>query len=102
MWTSALRLQDQWHPPHQRRRLGKLQPPIYGSGSLLQYNSGGTYGRGAEWGLISGPSHPYNVQISSNTTLDLGANGGTAIARQIYRNLTIDAGSTLTMMARTI
>ena len=63
-------------------------PPTYGSGSLLQYNSGGTYGRGAEWSATSGPGYPYNVQIGSNTALNY-PNGSTA-ARSMAGALTIE------------
>ncbi|MFY7883499.1 MAG: beta strand repeat-containing protein, partial [Dolichospermum sp.] len=71
-------------------------PPTYGSASTLRYNSGTTYGRFTEWSATSGAGYPNNVQISNNTTLDLG-NGGTSVARQIAGNLTVDNGSTLTM-----
>lgn len=70
-------------------------PPIYGSSSTLKYNSGGGYGRSLEWSATSGPGYPANVQISSNTTFDLSANG--SAARQMSGNLTIDNGSTLGM-----
>ncbi|MBL7796806.1 MAG: DUF1573 domain-containing protein, partial [Saprospiraceae bacterium] len=70
--------------------------PTYGSSSTLVYNSGGTYGRGTEWSATSGAGYPANVQISNNTTLNLG-NGGTGTARAMSGNLTIDAGSTLSM-----
>ena len=71
-------------------------PPIYASTSTLKYNTGGTYGRWLEWSATSGAGYPANLQISNNTIVDLG-NGGTAVARQISGNLTIDAGSRLTM-----
>lgn len=71
--------------------------PTYGIGSTLVYNSGGGYGRGLEWSATSGAGYPNNVQISSNTTLDLSANGGVATARVCAGNLTIDDGSGLTM-----
>ena len=70
--------------------------PTYGGASTLQYNTGGTYGRGLEWSATSGAGYPNNVQLSSSTTLDLG-NGGTGTARQCAGNLTIDLGSRLTM-----
>jgi hypothetical protein len=71
--------------------------PTYGSSSLLQYNTGGTFQRGAEWSATSGAGFPNDVQVSNNTTFDLGAgSGGTTTARAIARNLTIDAGSTFT------
>lgn len=71
--------------------------PTYGIGSTLIYNTGGTYGRGLEWSSTSGAGYPNNVQISSNTTLDLSANGGVGVARVCAGNLTIDDGSSLTM-----
>ena len=70
-------------------------PPVYGSSSTLKYNSGGSYGRSVEWSAASGPGYPANVQISSNTSFDLSANG--AAARQMAGNLTIDQGSTFSM-----
>jgi hypothetical protein len=71
--------------------------PTYGSSSLLQYNTSGTSLRGAEWSATSGAGFPNDVQVSNSTTFDLGAGtGGTTTARAIARNLTIDAGSTLT------
>ncbi len=70
-------------------------PPIYASTSTLKYNTGGTYGRWLEWSATSGAGYPGNVQVSNNTTVDLG-NSGTAVARQIAGTLTIDAGSALT------
>ena len=73
--------------------------PIYASGSTLKYNSGGTYGRGTEWSATSGAGYPHHVQISSSTTLNLGANSGTSTTRQIAGDLTIDANSILTMNA---
>ena len=72
-------------------------PPAYGSNSKLLYNCGCAYGRSAEWSATSGPGYPANVQLSSSTTLDLGANGGAANARQMAGNLTIDGGSQLSM-----
>src|SRR5262249_13819297 len=49
--------------------------PTYGASSLLQYNTGNTFGRGTEWSATSNPGYPGQVEISGNTTLDLG-NGG--------------------------
>jgi hypothetical protein len=72
-------------------------PPVYGSGSLLKYNSGGTYGRGLEWSATSGAGYPANVQISNTTTVDIGANSGSGTARQCSGNLTVDALSVFTM-----
>lgn len=77
--------------------------PQYTTGSTLKYNTGGTYGRNLEWNasgvgvLGTTAGYPNNVQISSNTTLDLGANSGTATARACAGNLTIDDGSSLNM-----
>jgi hypothetical protein len=70
--------------------------PNYGSASTVQYNTGGTYLRSSEWFATSGAGYPANVRLSANTTLDLGYNG-TGVARQCSGNLTIDAGSTLSM-----
>lgn len=74
-----------------------VNAPTYASGSILKYNSATTYGRNLEWASTSGAGYPYHVQISNSTTVDLGANLGTGTARQIAGNLTIDAGSTLTL-----
>jgi hypothetical protein len=71
--------------------------PIYASGSTLKYNSGGTYGRGTEWSATSAAGYPHHVQISTGTILNLGANSGTATARQIAGNMTVDNGTTLSM-----
>ena len=71
-------------------------PPTYGSNSKLVYNCGCTYGRGAEWSATSGPGYPATVQLSNNTTLDLG-NGGPGAARQMSGLLIIDSGSTFSM-----
>jgi len=72
--------------------------PRYGSSSLLQYNSGGTYNRSLEWnsdiatiGTTAG--YPNNVQISNNTTLNY-YNALTG-PRGMNGNLVIDAGSSL-------
>ena len=73
--------------------------PTYASGSTLKYNTASTYGRGTEWSTTTGGGYPYNVQISNNSTLDMGANGGTGAARQCAGNLTVDAGSTFSMNA---
>lgn len=73
--------------------------PTYGSSATLKYNSGNSYGRGLEWSAITGAGYPINVQISNNTTLDLGDNGGTGTARQCSGSLTVDSGSTITLNA---
>jgi hypothetical protein len=72
--------------------------PTFGSSSLLIYNTGGTFLRGSEWSATSGAGFPNDVQLSNNTTLDVGA-GGTGTACAIARHLTIDSGSTLTTNA---
>lgn len=71
--------------------------PVYGTDAVLLYTSSGTYNRGIEWNAISGAGYPYHVEISNNTVLDLGANGGAATSKQIAGDLTIDNGSTLSM-----
>jgi hypothetical protein len=71
--------------------------PIYASGSTLKYNSGGTYGRGTEWSATSAAGYPHHVQISTGTILDLGANSGTATARQIAGDMTIDNDGAATL-----
>ncbi|MBK6484253.1 MAG: hypothetical protein IPG01_14245 [Chitinophagaceae bacterium] len=70
--------------------------PIYATSSLLKYNTTGVYGRNLEWNATTGASYPYHVQISNNTTLNLGAYVQN-VARVCGGDLTIDAGSTLTM-----
>ncbi len=71
-------------------------PPIYSGTSTLKYNNGASYGRWLEWSATSGKGYPNNVQVSSNSTVDLG-NAGTGTVRQIAGNLTIDAGSSFSM-----
>lgn len=73
--------------------------PTYGATSQLKYNTGGTYGRSLEWNANGGvqPGYPNIVQLSNNTTLNLGANGGTATPRQTAGSLFIDVGSSLEM-----
>ncbi|TAD90928.1 MAG: hypothetical protein EAY75_04060, partial [Bacteroidetes bacterium] len=86
--------------------------PTYGSNATLVYNTGGVYGRSNEWSATTGAGFPANVQISNNTTLNLGfsESGGlngaeinknttlsSNIPRAISGNLTIDAGATLSM-----
>ena len=73
--------------------------PTYGLGSTLKYNAGSAsaYGRSTEWNDedASGTGYPYHVQISNNTTLNF--NNGSNIPRFMGGDLTVDAGSTLTM-----
>ena len=74
--------------------------PIYTSNSTLLYNVG--YSRFNEWSATGSGTigttagYPNNVRISSNSTLDL-ANGVAGTSRACAGDLTIDAGSTLTM-----
>jgi CSLREA domain-containing protein len=71
--------------------------PTYGSSSLLQYNTGATYGRASEWlAVTSGQGYPNNVQLSNNTNLDL-PNGSAGAFFQMAGNLTIDSGSTMNL-----
>lgn len=69
--------------------------PLYGSSSTLRYNSGGSYGRNHEWNSTTpaAKGYPYNVQISSNTSLSPGANSGSGTSWELGGNLTVDAGS---------
>ena len=78
--------------------------PIYGSSSLLKYNTGTTYGRGVEWMVGSGTigttaGYPNDVQVSNNTTLNVPNTGSGSFntAMGMARDLTIDAGSALYM-----
>ncbi|MBL0359334.1 MAG: hypothetical protein IPP72_21830 [Chitinophagaceae bacterium] len=71
--------------------------PFYATGATLKFNTGGNYGRNLEWSAISGKGYPYNVLVTNNTILDLGAWGGASVARQCAGSITIDAGSVLTM-----
>lgn len=66
--------------------------PAYASGAILQYNSGGNYGRSLEWSALSGKGYPFHVQVSNGTSLDVG-NATPAVARVIAGDLTIDAGA---------
>ena len=70
--------------------------PTYSVSALLKYSTGGTYSCGLEWSALSGAGYPVHVQLSNNTTLNLG-NAATSTARQLSGNLTIDVGSTLSM-----
>lgn len=73
--------------------------PAYASGSSLQYNTTGTYGRGLEWSTTSGKGYPHHVNISNNTTLNPA--GAAAVNASVpFRcggNLTITSGSNLYM-----
>jgi hypothetical protein len=67
--------------------------PTYSGGSALKYNAGGVYSRRSEWDLKT----PHHVQVSNNTQLDMGANGGTGTARTLNGDLTVDNGSAFYM-----
>jgi len=71
--------------------------PFYASGSTLQYNTGGTYGRNLEWRAASGRGFPHHVLVSGNTTINPGANGNTGQVLNTGGNVTIDAGSNIYM-----
>jgi hypothetical protein len=73
--------------------------PLYGTGSILRYNTGGVFGRSIEWSSTSGAGYPYNVEITGNTDLALGDNSGTTTARAIAGNLKVFGGSNLNMNA---
>lgn len=73
--------------------------PAYSSGSTLQYNTTGTYGRGLEWSTTAGKGYPHHVNISNNTTLNP-ASAGAVNANVPFRcggNLTISSGSNIYM-----
>jgi len=75
--------------------------PIYGSSSLLKYNTGGIFNRGNEWSATTGTvgttaGLPQSVQVSNNTTLNY-PNGNVSPARTLAGNLTVDAGSSFYM-----
>ena len=74
-------------------------PPIYGTGSKLVYNSTGSYDRYFEWGNSqTQPGYPYNVIVQNNTTLRL--NNGTNTPnynRYLAGTLTISNGSTFVL-----
>lgn len=69
----------------------EIQSPVYGSASLLKYNTGGIYNNGLEW---TSSTTPANVQLSNGTTLNYPVQSG---ARVISGDLTIDASSSLYM-----
>ncbi|MBK6481986.1 MAG: T9SS type A sorting domain-containing protein [Chitinophagaceae bacterium] len=71
--------------------------PLYGMGSRLQYYTNGVFNRTIEWGEAADQGYPYNVQISKNSTLSPGGSSNTGIVLNLANDLTIDAGSELTM-----
>ena len=70
--------------------------PLYGPASLLRYNTGGVFGRGNEFFCSGGLGCPNNIQISNNTELNV-PNGAIFANGQVQGNLTIDAGSAMSM-----
>lgn len=72
-------------------------------GATLYIFTSGTYDRNPEWVNTGGTGngYPCNVRIGNNTTYQLGANGNAATTTEMAGNLTIDAGSTLTMVGGT-
>jgi hypothetical protein len=78
--------------------------PVYGNNSLLKYNTGGVFGRGAEWvagvGVVgSTAGYPNDVQVSNSTTLNVPNAGSAAFSSlmAVARDLIIDAGSSFYM-----
>ena len=78
--------------------------PVYGNNSLLKYNTGSVFGRGAEWvagvGVVgSTAGYPNDVQVSNNTTLNVPNTGSAAFSSlmAVARDLIIDAGSSFYM-----
>lgn len=74
--------------------------PAYGTGSTLKYNSGTTYGRNTEWysNLSNGIGVPHNVLISSNTTVNLGANGNHDKQSWVRNELKLDGSLDLSLL----
>lgn len=72
-------------------------PPNYGAGSYLIYNTGGMYRRNVEW-QTSDPGVPYNVTLKANNThvyLNTLMNG--SASRTARASLRIYAGAILSM-----
>ncbi len=77
-------------------------PPTYSSNSTLQYSNGGVYSRYLEWSSTTPgtPGYPYNVEISNNSYLDVGARPSDVNTNWIIGgNLTVDNGATVSMNA---
>jgi hypothetical protein len=72
---------------------------FYGTNSNLQYNVNANFNRGLEWSAASGRGFPHHVQISNNTILNTAGAAAinAAVALNTGGNLTVDAGSTLSM-----
>jgi len=71
--------------------------PVYNTGSILRYNSGGNYDRNLEWNAATGAGYPHHVVLANSTIFSLGANGGTTIARQLAGDLTVGSVSRFDM-----
>jgi hypothetical protein len=72
-------------------------PPIYSSGSKLEYISGTSFNRGLEWNSTSGPGYPYHVSVTQNiapTTLNMATGNASPT---LAGNLTISNNATLNM-----
>ncbi|MFT3909033.1 MAG: T9SS type A sorting domain-containing protein [Ferruginibacter sp.] len=76
-----------------------LNPPSYGTGSFLKYNSSGAFDRNVEWGSLSGPGYPYHVTVQNNTNLVLNTAINGNADRAMAGNLLISSGSSLTLGA---
>ncbi|MFN5209970.1 MAG: autotransporter-associated beta strand repeat-containing protein [Bacteroidota bacterium] len=74
--------------------------PSYSSGSTLQYNVNGDYGRGFEWSSTSGKGYPHHVLLSNNTTLNPASSPSApnaAVPMRCGGNLSISSGSNIYM-----
>ncbi len=67
--------------------------PFYGIASILQYYTGGTYGRGDEWKTRT----PANVRVENNTTLNYPNGTGNTGPQTLTGSLLIEVGSALDM-----
>lgn len=79
--------------------------PKYNTGSILEYNTGGSYNRGLEWGYtgIGTPGtdagYPNKVEVNSGTLNIAGSTNG--VARACGGTLTIAGSAAVTMSAMT-
>jgi len=73
-----------------------INAPTYAEGSTLKYWTNGHYDRRVEWSAQSGRGYPWHVQLSNNTTLNLGYESP-AVQKGCAGNLTIDENSALYM-----
>ena len=69
---------------------GGARTATYLPGSTLRYDTGGQYGRGAEWTTSASPA---NVAVAGGTTLTLGTPGGTLSTGGLIVNGALDMGS---------